>query len=109
MFSFSLPLFEHIVEQRPVIRALFGRGGHSVAMQTTTNALSTVIAEDLRSSGREIEQARLDLLVAFVVGAYVSVITHWLESKQRYTAADLDGAFRAFVIPGVDGVVSTRA
>lgn len=106
IFAFSLPLFEHIVEQRPVIRALFGRGGHSVAMQTTTNALSTVIREDLKASGRTIQPAELELLVAFVVGAYASVITHWLESKHRYTAAQLDEAFRAFVIPGVEGVLS---
>ena len=108
IFAFSLPLFEHIVEQQPVIRALFGRGGHSVAMRTTTNALSGVIGDDLRArlSGREIEPAQLDLLVAFVVGGYSSVIGHWLESKHRYSAAELDAAFRAFVIPGVEGVLT---
>lgn len=111
IFSFSLPLFEHIVEQRPVIRALFGRGGHSVAMQTTTSALSTVIEEDLRSrlDARDIAPARLSLLVTFVVGTYSSVIAHWLESKHHYTAAELDGAFRTFAIPGVEAVLSAPA
>ena len=108
IFAFSLPLFEHIVDQRPVIRALFGRGGHSVAMQTTTSALSAVIGDDLtaRLHGRAIDPAQHALLVAFVVGAYVSVITHWLESKHRYTAAELDAAFRSFVIPGVERVIA---
>ena len=108
IFSFSLPLFEHIVEQRPVIRALFGRDGHSVALQTTSRALSAVIREEviLRLNGRPIDEAKLSLLVSFVVGAYVSVITHWLESTHRYTPADLDEAFRGFVIPGVDDTLT---
>lgn len=108
IFAFSLPLFEHMVEERPVIRALFGRGGHSVALQTTTTALSEVIAEDLTRQlvGRPIDGARLAMLVSFVVGAYASVITHWLESKHRYSAADLDEAFRSFVIPGVEEMLA---
>lgn len=108
IFSFSLPLFDHIVEQRHMIRALFGRGGHSVAMETTTSALSAVIRDDLKARlvGKNIDQAKLSMLVAFVVGAYVSVVTHWLDSKHSYSAAQLDEAFRAFVIPGVEGVLA---
>ena len=91
-----------------MIRAFFGRGGHSVAMQTTMTALSAVITDHLnaRLAGRRIEQARLALLVAFVAGAYVSVITHWLESKHRYSAAQLDEAFRTLVTPGVEAVLA---
>lgn len=107
MFAFSLPLFEHIVEQEHFIRALFGRGGHSVAMQTTSAALAGVIAEDLAARDHNhASRERLALAVDFVVGAYVSVITHWLETKHPYSARKLDDAFRAFVIPGVEGVLN---
>lgn len=111
IFAFSLPLFEHIVEQRPVISALFGRGGHSVAMQTTTTALSSVIGDDLRArlAGREIDEAKLSMLIAFVVGAYSSVIGQWLESKHRYSAAELDATFRELAIPGIENVLSAQA
>jgi AcrR family transcriptional regulator len=111
IFSFSFPLFEHIAQQRPVVRALFGNGGHSVALQTTRKALSDVIREDLetRLAGRRVQAAELSLLVAFVVGAYFSVITHWLESAHHYSASQLDEAFRAFVIPGVEQILGAPA
>jgi len=107
VFSFSLPMFEHIVEQRSVIRALFGRGGHSVALQATRTALEGAIREDLeaRPAARSLDPATLSLLIAFVVGAYVSVVTHWLDSPHAYSAAELDKAFRSFVIPGVEKIL----
>lgn len=109
MFGFSLPLFEHIVEQKHVIRALFGRGGHSFALQATSSALSLVIADDIASRHPSIGEEQRTLVVDFVVGAYVSVIGHWLEAKRNYTAQELDDAFRAFVIPGVEGVLGAQA
>ena len=109
MFAFSLPLFEHIVEQKQVIRALFGRGGPSLAMQTTSAALAEVIAEDLATRhDNHANTERLALAVDFVVGAYVSVLIHWLETKHPYSARELDEAFRAFVIPGVEGALSDQ-
>lgn len=106
MFAFSLPLFEHIVEQQRVIRALFGRGGHSPALETTSAALSAVIADEVDERFASQPPQRRALAVDFVVGAYVSVIGHWLDATRAYTARELDEAFRAFVIPGVHGVLS---
>jgi AcrR family transcriptional regulator len=109
LFAFSLPLFEHIIEQKRVIRALFGRDGHSLAMRTTSAALSTVIADDIARRHGEASAKRQALAVDFVVGAYTSVIGHWLETKHAYTAVELDEAFRAFAVPGVESVLLSEA
>lgn len=109
MFAFSLPLFEHIVEQKHVLRALFGRGGHAFALEETSSALSLVVADDIASRHPSVSAERQSLAVDFVVGAYVSVIGHWLESKRAYTAQELDDDFRAFAIPGTEGVLGTKA
>jgi hypothetical protein len=109
MFAFSLPLFEHIIDQQRVIRALFGKGGHSAAMETTSTALGAVIADEIAERFASASPQRRALAVDFVVGAYVAVIGHWLESKHAYSARDLDEAFHAFVVPGVKGVLDSEA
>ncbi|MEO7896673.1 MAG: TetR/AcrR family transcriptional regulator [Pseudolysinimonas sp.] len=108
MFAFSLPMFEHIVEQRPIVRALFGKDGQSSAMRSMTGALSGVVGEELRTRFAAFgsEARRLQLVTDFVVGAYFSVIAHWIAGTYSYTAAELDDAFRRLVVPGVEAVLS---
>ena len=104
VFAFSLPLFEHIVDQKPVISALFGPGGHSVALQMTSDALSSVISGELRERCRAkpVSPEQLALVVDFVVGAFTSMIAHWMASPTPYSPKELDTAFRALVVPGVE-------
>jgi AcrR family transcriptional regulator len=104
VFAFSLPLFEHIVEQRAVISALFGPNGQSAAWAVTSKTLGAVIADELRGRPRasEVGPEQLSLVVDFVVGGFTSIIAHWIAGKRRYTAAELDAAFRGLVVPGVE-------
>lgn len=107
LFAFSLPMFEHIVEQLPVIRALFGDDGHSSAMRSTTAALVAVVDEEL-ASRFVAERPYRKLVSVFVVGAYFSVISHWISGDHKYTAAELDDAFRRLVVPGVEEMLGTK-
>ena len=111
MFAFSLPMFEHIVEQRPVVRALFGNDGHSSAMRSTTVALRGVVLDELRArfGTDRLEPRLLQLVADFVVGAYFSVITNWIAGTHPYTAAELDDAFRRLVVPGVESVIGAQS
>lgn len=107
LFSFSLPLFEHIVEQRPVITALFGPNGHSVALRLTSDALGTVIEQELREkSSGPIDDDQLSLVVDLVVGAISSLIGHWITSPRPFSPVELDAAFRAFAVPGVERLLA---
>ena len=105
LFAFSQPMFEHIVEQRRVVRALFGDGGHSNALRSTTRALRGVVLDELRSRYADSAQRQQQLVADFVVGAYFSVITHWIASQHPYEAVELDDAFRRLVVPGVDALL----
>lgn len=111
LFTFSLPMFEHIVEQRPVVRALFGKDGHSSAMRTTTVALKGVAVDELRARFAESspEPRRVHLVADFVVGAYFSVITNWITDTEPFTAIQLDEAFRLLVIPGVEAMLGAES
>ena len=104
LFAFSLPMFEHIVEQLPVIKALFGNDGHSSAMRSTTAALVSVVDEELGARFPADVRHR-KLVSVFVVGAYFSVISHWITGEYKYTAAELDNAFRRLVVPGVEAML----
>ena len=110
LFTFSLPMFEHIVEQRPVVRALFGKDGHSSAMRSTTAALRGVVLDELRGRFDDgLEPRVVQLVTDFVVGAYFSVVTHWIAGTHSYTAAELDNAFRQLVVPGVEAMLGTKS
>ena len=111
LFAFSLPLFEHMSEQRAVISALFGGANAVAAHRTVMRALGLLLREELaerdeRPSG---ELPSLDLIIDFVVGAYATVTRHWIDTGFSMNASQLDEAFRALVTPGVEAVLRGKA
>lgn len=99
-FSFSLPMFEHVREQRRLVRALLGRRGGRVVMAYGESLLEDVVREELLARGAR-PGATLDLAVTCVTGAFMALVRKWVDEELRATPAELDAVFRASVAPGV--------
>ncbi|MET8156104.1 helix-turn-helix domain-containing protein [Sphaerisporangium sp. NPDC005289] len=100
LFAFSLPMFEHALEQRRLVRALLGRRGGGPIMARAEQVLSSVVRDELAAAGGR-PSPSLDLLVICVVGAFMALLRAWLDGDITATPADLDAAFRDATLPAV--------
>ncbi|MCP2339777.1 TetR/AcrR family transcriptional regulator [Actinomadura rupiterrae] len=107
LFAFSRPLFEHIHEQRRIIQALLGRrGGHEQAAHANEH-LRGVIRDELLARGVTPTGA-LELTVTCVHGALMALLTRWADGEVTATPSELDAAFRATVLPGVQALLPVQ-
>ncbi|MFI6787289.1 TetR/AcrR family transcriptional regulator [Nonomuraea sp. NPDC050383] len=110
-FAFSLPLFEHVYEQRRLVRALLGRRGGSAVSARGERILGDVVRAELAAAlpPGHVPPVSLELAVTCVVGAFMALIRGWADGELTATPADMDAAFRAVVMPGVSAMLASAA
>ncbi|MBE3008096.1 TetR/AcrR family transcriptional regulator [Microbispora sp. NEAU-D428] len=106
-FAFSLPMFEHVGERHRLVRALLGRRGGGLPMARGEQMLGRMVAEELVAAGAR-PSPELDRLVICVVGAFLTLLRAWVDGDISATPAELDAAFRATVIPGVQATLARK-
>ncbi|WP_380825648.1 TetR/AcrR family transcriptional regulator [Sphaerisporangium rhizosphaerae] len=96
LFEFSLPMFEHALEHRRLLRALLGRRGGGPMVARAEHVLASVVKDELVAAGRA-PSATLDMLAICVVGAFMALLRAWIDGDITATPADLDAAFHAAI------------
>ncbi|MEU8382841.1 TetR/AcrR family transcriptional regulator [Streptosporangium sp. NPDC048865] len=105
LFGFSLAMFEHVHEQRRLVRALLGRRGGQMVVAHGEQLLQAVVRDELLArDGRA--SASLDLVVTCAVGAFMALVRKWVDEEIDATPAELDAAFHATVVPGVQAMLA---
>ena len=90
--GFSRFMTGHLHEQLELYRALMrGRAG-SIMLGQIRQFLSEIVRKELTASSAN--KAAPEITVQFVVGAYMSVLTWWLDRGAVESAEDIDAAFR---------------
>lgn len=107
LFAFSLPMFEHVWEQRRLVRALLGRRGGGLVTARGERVLGRVVRQELLAAGARPSPA-LDRMVVCVVGAVLALLRTWVDGDISATPAELDATFRTTVLPGVRSVLIVR-
>mgnify|MGYP002621516089 FL=1 len=94
--GFGLALFEHAREHIDLYRALVGGKGGTIAITEIRELLAVFIRKEIRavSNGRTALAVPSDLVVEYLVGAYVSVLTWWLDRGAEPPPRALDEMFR---------------
>jgi AcrR family transcriptional regulator len=101
--SFSLALFEHARSHLDLYRALIGTRGGAVALSALREALSELVRGELRQrSGRarSADDPR-EFTVQYLVGAYLSVLTWWLDAGAKLPVQRVDALFRQLATEGI--------
>jgi hypothetical protein len=97
-------LFEHAREQRDLYRALIGGRGGAVALGAIRQMLSDLIREELAAavagSGEDGPPPR-EFVVQYLVGAYMAVLTSWLDGGAKLPPERVDAIFRRLSTDGV--------
>lgn len=104
--SFSLLVFQHARDHLQLYRALAGSRGGAVALETIREIVAELVSADLAAtgysaSGRAASTIPRDLVVRFVVGGFMAILTGWLDTGAKLPPARVDDAFRRLTSKGV--------
>jgi AcrR family transcriptional regulator len=101
--GFSHFMTAHLKEQHQLYRALMrGRAG-PIIIDKLKELLSELVRTELasRENASGSQAAAPEIAVRFVVGAYMSVVTWWLDRGAKEPPEEIDRVFRELVLGGL--------
>lgn len=96
--AFSGAFFNHAYRHVTVYRAMVGSGGGAVALATIRGILIDLVRADPYLPTAIISER---VAVSIIVGAFMEVLTGWLDQGAETEPAEIDAAFRHFVLKGI--------
>lgn len=97
VLGFSRFMTQHLKEQRELYQALMrGRAGPMV-LDNIRHALCDIVRKELPAGSAPDRE----LTVQFLVGAYLSVLTWWLDGGAKQDAGEIEAAFRNLALGGI--------
>ena len=101
--GFSLTMFEHARDHLDLYRALVGGRGGTVALGTIRRILSDLVREELAATAdkKSADVIPREFVVQYVVGAYVAVLTWWLDGGAKLPPQRIDAMFRRLATEGI--------
>jgi hypothetical protein len=101
--AFSLTMFEHARDHRDHYRALVGSRGGTVSLGTIRKILSDLVRDELAATtGKNSADAvPHELIIQYVVGAYMAVMTWWLDGGAKLPPQRMDAMFRRLATEGI--------
>ncbi len=101
--GFSLAMFEHARDHIDLYRALVcGRGG-AIALGTIRRILSDLVRNELAATidNKPADGIPREFAVQYVVGAFMAVMTWWLDGGAKLPPQRIDAMFRRLATDGI--------
>ncbi|MFB9263427.1 TetR/AcrR family transcriptional regulator [Bradyrhizobium erythrophlei] len=101
--GFSLAMFEHARDHLDLYKALAGGRGGAVALGTIRQILSDLIRNELAATNDRTSTDHIprEAVVQYVVGAFMAVMTWWLDGGAKLPPQRVDAMFRRLVTEGI--------
>jgi AcrR family transcriptional regulator len=101
--SFSLPIFEHILQHRRTAAVVMGVKAWAVVHEHLRRILAEQISNDLKRNSRTRQrsagQIPPELLAQYVAATFILVLNWWVESQTRLQPKEVNALFRSLVEP----------
>lgn len=94
---FAHGLIEHAHEQQRLFRALVGKRSGQVVLRRFRELVLDLVREDM--SGLAAPGPNPEAAVHFIGGAFLELLTWWLETRNSLTPADLERLFMGLATP----------
>jgi AcrR family transcriptional regulator len=100
--GFSLTMFEHARDHIDLYRALVGTRGGTVSLGQIRQILSDLVRNEFATIGKNsADSIPRELIVQYVVGAYMPVLTWWLDGGAKLPPKRIDAMFRRLAAGGI--------
>ena len=101
--GFSLTMFEHARDHVNHYRALVGGRGGAVSLGSIRQILSDLVRNEIVATGgkNSADAIPRELVVQYVVGGYMAVLTWWLDEGAKLPPKRLDAIFRRLATEGI--------
>jgi AcrR family transcriptional regulator len=101
--GFSLTMFEHARDHADLHRALVGSRGGTIVHSSIRQILSDLVRKELAAVAdkNSADVAPRELVVKFVVGAYMAVLIWWLDGGAKLPPRQIDAMFRRLATKGI--------
>jgi AcrR family transcriptional regulator len=101
--SFSRTFFEHAQERKDLFRALAGSRGGAVAFSAIRQIISDAAREELAAiaGGSPADTVPREFMVQYIVGAFMAVLTWWLDKGAKLPAHRIDSMFQRLALDGL--------
>ncbi len=90
--AFAGVLIRHADEGRPLFRSLVGRKTGQAVLARFRDLVVDLVRDELRATGLGADPA-FELIIRFVAGAFLEVLSWWVESAHPMPAASLERLF----------------
>jgi len=100
-------VFEHVAQHRRLYRALIGSRGGGVMLRQAQRDLSDVFREHLEQAvaqHRVAPAVPVEIVVQFMVGSLLTLLTWWLDNDLPYSPDEMSDAFQRL---SHDGLANT--
>jgi hypothetical protein len=93
-----------MTEQTPFCASLVGNRGGAIALGTIRQILSDLVRDELCASAGKNPNGAIprELVVQYVVGAFMAVMTWWLDGGAKLPPQRIDAMFRRLATEGID-------
>lgn len=100
--GFSLAMFEHARDHMHLYRALVGSKGGAIALNTIRQTLCDIVRGELTTTGvRDADSVPREFVVQHIVGAYMAVLTWWLDGGAKLQPRRMDELFQRMMSKGI--------
>src|SRR5258707_9804537 len=101
--GFSLTMFEHARDHIDLYRALVGGRGGTVSLGQIRQILSDLVRNEFAATvgNNSADIVPRELIVQYVVGAYMAVLIWWLDSGAKLPPKRIDEMFRRLAAEGI--------
>jgi AcrR family transcriptional regulator len=101
--GFSLTMFEHARDHLDLYKALVGGRGGAIALGTIRQILSDLVRNELAAAAtkKSADAIPRELVVQYVVGAFMAVMTWWLDGGAKLPPQRIDAVFRHLATEGI--------
>jgi AcrR family transcriptional regulator len=106
-WNLSLVVFRHAQDNLQLYEALAGKQGGSLALAHLQKYLASLLRAHLKQQTlrRDNSPVPPDILAHYLVSAFMSLLTWWLDNNQPYPPERMNEMFRLLTQPGVEAVM----
>ena len=100
-FGFSLPMLEHARGHLALYESIVGKERGGFVIRRIHRTIADLAMLDLKAIGFVRPSEQRDLAAQFVAGAFMSVLTWWLDRGAKLPPEEVDGIFRRLTMQGL--------